>query len=283
MDFDKDNIKKTTNNVVSTVFDSIDVRSDSKDDYMTKGKSRHFWTWILAMIVLTLLIGSVGGYLIIKKSNDKIASSYKSKVISYLYDVHDTASSSTSDPSEVGYEVSKIKFPELVKVYFDGFSPEYDKAKTIETDTKEAISVLRSKIADSVGVYNFYNQWKNIENRLIQIGNTSAPKPSTYEEFRATLSQFISLIDETVMPNELVYYKSDLRSSTQKLYDSWNILLDAYNAESQVGYSAAFSEYEKSTKLVENSIEPFQDYYDNLSSKVKSYADDIKAYAETLK
>ncbi len=283
MDFDKDNIKKTTNDVVSTVFDSTDAHSGNIDNYMTNSGSKHFWTWVLAIIGLTVLIGSAGGYLIIKNSNDKIASSYKSKVILYLNDVHDTASSSSSDPSEVGYEVSKIKFPELVKVYFDGFSPEYDKAKIIETDTREAISLLRSKIADSVGVYNFYNQWKNIENKLMQIGNTSAPKSSTYEEFKATLSQFVSLIDETVMPNELVEYKSDLRSSSQKLYSSWNILLDAYNAENQVGYSAAFSEYEKNTKLVETSIEPFRAYYDNLSVKVESSADDVKAYAETLK
>jgi len=278
MDFDKDSIKKSTNDIVSTILSSRDDSSDGKNN-----RPRLFWIWIWIVALAITSLGIVGVYFIIKNSNDKIASSYKNSVVSYLNDVHDTASSSGADPSEISYEVSKLKFPELVGVSFDSFSEDYKDAKNIEKDTKMAISSLRSKIADCVSVYDFYNQWKSIENKLTEIGNTASPTTRTYEEFRVALGSFVLLIDNATMPKELVIYNSELRLSAQNLYNSWNSLIDAYMANNKIAYSIAFSDYEKNSKLVESSVEPYKIYYDNLSSKVKSAADGIKIYEESLK
>jgi len=283
MDFDKDIIKKTTHEVASTVFNSTDNGPHVQKYYMSKNKSKKFWIWIFVVITIIVLLGTIGGYHIIKDSNDRIAANYKSSLAMYLNDIHDIASASSSGPSEISYNVSKIKSPELVEVYFDGYSPDYDRAKTIEEEAQKLTSLLMLKIADCVSVYDFYNQWKNIENRLMEISNTSNPVASTYEDFRMTLSLFVSLLDNTAMPEELVSYNEELKLSAQKLYNSWSSLFVAYGAGDQVAYNAAYSEYENNIRLVESSVKPYKIYYDNLSSKVKLAADDVKIYAESIK
>ncbi len=283
MNFDKDDIKQATTEVVSTIFDPYTGQNDGTKLALRTRTKGHFCLW-LSIVVGIIISGSlVSCYFIISNSNDKIAKEYKTSLVSYLSDIYDTANSSTDSPSEVSRQINNIQSPLLAKVYIDNFSKDYDNAQKLDVDSSNQIKTLKSKIADCSTVYDFYNQWRYIESQLSQISNTTKPDISTYEDFRDTLAQFMALQDNTAFPQDLLSYQDNLRNTTKNLQDAWQDLLDAYGVKNQAEYNTAYNNYKDTSKTVEAAIEPYKIYYDNLSSKVKLAATDVKLYVESIK
>lgn len=250
------------------------------------------WLWISLGALVLIIGGLVAGFLVVKSAADSAAQTYTAQVKSYLDEVYDSATSAASDPNELKKAVGKIDAPVLEPAVLEMASSDYAAAKILKIDVATEVNALMDTLGRYATVYEFYTDYLKLSEELTTISDKGVDAAATgsrtlvasyLSSFRDTLDEIVTLADDSKLPNGLDKNTKIMSGVFSEMSTNWGQLVSAFNNNNRVAYSAAYNSYLISSAKVGAASSPLTTYYNNLSSKTRAAAGELRSYQSTIR
>ncbi|MBC7943632.1 hypothetical protein H7X68_03995 [Candidatus Saccharibacteria bacterium] len=257
----------------------------------TKKKSL-LWLWIILGATLLITASIIAGFFVVKGAADTSARTYTANVKNYLDDVYDATTSAADDPSDVKKAIDATKAPALEAVTLGGVSGDYAKAEKLKTEVSDKVSSLTSKISGYADVHAFYTEYTSLytDLKILDINGAAATEDgsksliSSYlRDFQDKLKEVKKLTDDAALPSELGAKVKDLGLVYDAMHTNWSAMTSAFDNSNEAAYDAAYNKYVKSNNDLSDAESPITEYYNDLSSKTRDAAKELKNYKDTIK
>jgi hypothetical protein len=248
-------------------------------------KKSMLWLWITIGVVFLVVIGLVIGFFVSKSNADKAADDYTNSAKSYLADVYDATSGAATDPADIEKDIEGIDKPELKEAFLSDVSDKYGEAKKLSGDVDSKVSDLQTKIKSYADFYTFYKKNEAINRSIETISasaTTSTEVASALKQVSAKLNEFQKLVEDTTFPDELAGKKDALAKAAKVCATSWRGMVAAFDARDRNGYLSGFNDYKACVPPLTTASRPFNDFYDELSSKIKAAGKDVQDLQDSI-
>lgn len=255
-------------------------------------KKSMVWLWTTIGAALLIVLGLVAGYFVVKGAADTAAQEYTASVKNYVDDIYDAATSPAVSPSDIVEEIEDIKAPVLEPALLGELSDEYTSAETLQNQSNEKVDVLTKKMNEYARVDVFYTDYQKLYASLQALDAKGASAVATREkvlisaylkEFLEKLEEIYNLVDSTSFSGTLGSDVEELGRVHRSMVSSWGGMSVAFDNGNSVAYDSAYDRYADVAEMLANAKQPVVVFFNDLSSKSRDTADELKAYRDTIK
>lgn len=247
------------------------------------------WLWVTLAIVAILAVATAVTALVSINNANSVADTYSSSLKTYLSDVADAVSGSSSSPEEIIKEIENIKKPVLESVFLGNLSTKYKAAQTIAQKTDSIISQTSNEAELYVGLYNFYTSFsKDSEILYTELysfysrGNSLDTAKSILSNLSNTCNKMVESADEAKLPEKSQTHLSEVLSATKSMCTNINDFETSLMSNDRDSFMAAGAKIETTTEEFFSSYEALKKDYEEIASNIKELAKPAQELADKL-